>query len=316
MNKNRQLTDSGCHTKNSKMFSVRCFIAGRMTAEMGEACDKVSVRREIISENVINRIKAVKEEILDLGDYDCIRYIFHGLEGVKHMRSHLSVMFQLRMYTISRVIAENRREGLPGGRRRLLSREQEDEILEYARDCQRAGRCLTLAQATHWVNFTLLEGQPPVSNSFISSNDYLLENLRAGVPQEVEALRVEASTFENFQNFFQRLEGCYSRHDYDPDMIINVDESTTHAGKVHRSTKVLYDPDLNIRPISSGETKEEHVTLCLGISASGKRLEPHFIVKNKNVTVEATLRNEYFDCGSYSLSYSPNGWQSKVRKRY
>jgi hypothetical protein len=71
-----------------------------------------------------------------------------------------------------------------------------------------------------------------------------------------------------------------------PDLIVNVDETAVHA--------------------------KEHVTLFCGVSASGRRTNPVFIIKIKTVTAEAALLGSRFNYGEYGLQYSPNGWQDTV----
>jgi hypothetical protein len=75
---------------------------------------------------------------------------------------------------------------------------------------------------------------------------------------------------------------------------------------------VLYDPNIKVDPMVAIEGKKEHITLCCGIAVSGKRTIPSFIIKNKTVSVEQSLKFSTFDHGSYLLQYSPNGWQDTV----
>jgi hypothetical protein len=140
-----------------------------------------------------------------------------------------------------------------------------------------------------------------------------MSKLSVAVPRPVEMLRIEACTYENFKDFFDRLKMVYESHDeYDLDLIINVDETTTHAEKSKRTTRVLFDPEIYAVPIAKIESKIEHVTMCCAISASGKALVPVFIIKNKNITAEACLIGCEFDCGDYAVASSPNGWQDSV----
>ena len=66
----------------------------------------------------------------------------------------------------------------------------------------------------------------------------------------VEDLRIEACYYENFVQFFNKLTEMTSAYEYDKDLIINVDETTTSADKTKRTTKVLYDPSIDIRPMA------------------------------------------------------------------
>jgi hypothetical protein len=136
--------------------------------------------------------------------------------------------------------------------------------------------------------------------------------LSVAVPRPVEQLRIEACTYENFKAFFERLKAVYDSHEYDTDLIINVDETTTHAEKSKRTTRVLFDKNIYEVPIAAIENKVEHVTMCCAISASGNGLVPVFIVKNKTITTEGCLTGCQFDCGDYGIASSPNGWQDSV----
>jgi len=131
-------------------------------------------------------------------------------------------------------------------------------------------------------------------------------------PQDIEALKIEACTYETFVNFFNQWNSALQDQEYVPDLIINVDETTSIAERKKKTTKVLFDPSIGIRPVTAFESKVEHVTMCCGISASGNHTIPTFIIKNKTVGAEDELRFEYFDHGNYALQYSYNGWQETV----
>lgn len=65
--------------------------------------------------------------------------------------------------------------------------------------------------------------------------------------------------------------------------------------------------------MASVPSKQEHITLCCAIAASGKSLIPTFIIKNKTISVEDTLQGPQFACGDYAIASSANGWQDSVR---
>lgn len=139
-----------------------------------------------------------------------------------------------------------------------------------------------------------------------------MDALKLVAPQNVEQIRVEATTYPNLMLFFDQLEELCAQNAFDADLIINMDETTTNAEKAKFTTRVLYDPSLNISPVTTYGGKLEHTTLVSGITASGKSLTPMFIIRNKTVSSEAALRGPEFDCGEYTLAYSPNGWQDSV----
>jgi len=52
--------------------------------------------------------------------------------------------------------------------------------------------------------------------------------------------------------------------------------------------------------------------LTCAVSASGNRLDPVYIIKNKSVTAELSMYGEHFDYGLYGVQHSPSGWQDTV----
>lgn len=139
--------------------------------------------------------------------------------------------------------------------------------------------------------------------------------LRSGSPQSVEAARIEACFYGNFVNFFEIWEMSLNEFTYDPDLILNMDETTANAEKCKKTTKVLYDPTMQIRPMATVSGKMEHVTLIEAISVSGNAVVPTFIIKNKTILFEDELLGPDFDCGDYAIGSSPNGWQDSVSER-
>lgn len=99
---------------------------------------------------------------------------------------------------------------------------------------------------------------------------------------------------------------------FDTDLIVNMDETTTNAEKTKKAPKVLYEPGIGMDPVTMYGGKTEQVTMISAVTASGKRLIPVFIIKNKTVTTEVGLRFHSFNCGEYLIGSSPNGWQDNV----
>jgi hypothetical protein len=87
-------------------------------------------------------------------------------------------------------------------------------------------------------------------------------------------------------------------------LIVNVDETAVHAKMTRASLQVLCAQEA----VTRAEETIEHFTLCCGVSASGRRTKPVFIIKNKFVTAEAALLGSRFNFGDYGLQYKPNGW--------
>ncbi len=229
------------------MFHVRAFICERLTQQFIDTSWSVGVNSNLLKDQLIERIKVVKALNEDESDYDSIRRIFEELKDENYIKSHLAVLFMKPLTTISQVISDPKRGTGQVGRKRSLTRQQEDEIISYVQNCQRSGHCVTFAQVTNWVNEDLLDGDEKVSQKYVCKNNYIMNILKTAVPQPVEELRIEACYYQNFRDFFNRLEMEVRLYNYDPDLIINVDETTTNAEKSKRSTHVLYDPTINIR---------------------------------------------------------------------
>jgi hypothetical protein len=250
--------------------------------------------------------------LLSDNDNDVIRAAYDEFHDEKNMKSHLAAVFDVSLSWVCKKLS-NPTRGVRGrtGRPAVLAEFELDRVIEHILEQQRSCACVSIRELTDWINNTLLDGDiRKVSLTFVSNNKRLKDKFHLVSPQIVEYLRVEACNCDNFDEFFDRLRRRYSRH-FDPDFIINVDETSTTALKTKRSTKVLYDPDLNLRPISLGETKEEHVTLTCAVSASGRLLCPCFIIKNQSVSGEADLHTPLFPCGPYMLQYT-NGWHTSV----
>ncbi len=267
---------------------------------------------ELMSENFIDEIKQANNALGDVAEADRIRVLCNQFRERDYTKSHLAVLFMKDFSLISRILRDPNAGRGVSGRPRALTRDQEDQIIEYVRSCQISGHCVTLPQITEWTNRVLENTRTTVSRKFISMNNYIMGALDIAAPQHVEDLRIEACYYENFVLFFNRLRAMHEAYNYLPDLIINVGETTTNAEKCKRTTKVLFDPTIDVRPMATIAPKAEHITLCCAAAASGKHLRPVFIIKNWNVTVEDEAVGLQFDCGNYGLCWSPNGWQDAV----
>ena len=129
----------------------------------------------------------------------------------------------------------------------------------------------------------------------------------SSVPQSVEELRLQACSYENLAAFFAQLKDVYDSHQYDADLVVNVDVAATNSRKRKRNAGDSFDSTTK-KAAKSGD----QISLCCGVSASGKPLMPVFIMNRKYVTVECEINTSIFDCGSYGLAYSPSGWDNSV----
>jgi hypothetical protein len=297
------------------MLNIRAFVGGRMTAEMQEACLFSKVNSDIIDGDLFDHLRASAEALQPMDENGLIRRLSIDNQEKSCLKSHLAVLFRKKFSTLSKILSDPDHGTRSVGRPRLLTQEQEAEVVTYIRACQLSGHAATFREATTFINDVLLENSTvKVSDRFVSKNTAIMKDLDVATPQLVEELRVQACNYENLKEFYERLQVALSATTYDLDLIINVDETSTHAEKTKKSLKVLFDPELNMRPITTYEGLKQHVTLSCGISASGKRTLPCFIIKNKTVTVEQALKTTSFDHGNYALQYSINGWQDKVSK--
>lgn len=293
-------------------MNVRYFIGDRPSAELVNKCITLNVNVDLMNQQTFEAIKTSYDVHKLLPEYDAIKAVHNDLKDHNFIKSHLCVFFQKQLSLLCKIILGRILGRRHTGRPRLLDRQQEDAIINYIRNCQCNGHCVTISQCTRYVNEYLLDGAMKISPKFIQNNNYIMGTLELGSPQIVEELRIAACYYDNFVPFFDRLSAIMSAYAYDMDLIINVDETTCNAEKSKQATKVLFDPSLNIRPMATYEGKVEHVTLCCAITASGKSLMPVFIIKNKNVTLEDCIVGPLSDCGDYGIASSPNGWQDTV----
>jgi hypothetical protein len=173
------------------------------------------------------------------------------------------VAFRRNKSLISKVIRDPAYGTRPKGRPRALTTHEETEVIEHVRACQMSAHAATFADVTRFINETLLEDtEEKVSHRFVSMNKTIMSLFRVATSQLVEDIRIEATKYEAFVDFFGRLRAVFESCTYDPDLIINCDETSTHAEKSKKTFEVLYDPELNMRPITNYEGMKEHVTLC------------------------------------------------------
>jgi hypothetical protein len=98
----------------------------------------------------------------------------------------------------------------------------------------------------------------------------------------------------------------------DPDLIINFDETSIGAKEKKTNPKVWIDLSIGPCPPRKKQEKKEHITLCCGVSASGKRLPPIFMLKNQSAAAEAALVGPEYDFGPYGLQHSAKAYQTAV----
>lgn len=298
------------------MIRNRVFINGQLTTDMQEACKRLKLNKNLINEGVCWELKSLDEDYWELDLYDRIRLISYLASHNQYVSTHLCLLYNMTSSQISKILNNPNKKKGRVGRPRKLSEEQEKLVIEYARQCQQRGHCLTHTQLNTWINQNIQKESNQASPRFAQNNRVIHEYLSVAKPQPVEELRIQCSYYENFKKFFDKLKLMMEKGEYDEDLIINVDETTCQATETRSTKYVLFDKNIDERPQIAITPKEEHITLCCGISASGKALMPTFIIKNKNVTVEDSIRGPRFDCGNYGLASSENGWQDSVNSLF
>jgi hypothetical protein len=295
------------------MWGSHTFLRGRLNAAAAERCASHGVNPDLIREELVDAILDFIESCSEEAENQLIRVVYDEFEDEKHIKSHIAAIFDVSLSWVCKLLHEPTRGTRENtGRPSILTDAEIDTIVEYIRDQQRACKCVSVREATSYINNTFLDGDVrKVSPSYLWKNKKVKDTFQLVSPQLVEYLRVQACTYQNFDHFFNRLTSRYAR-EFKPEFIVNVDETSTSVLRTKKAIKVLYDPDLDIQAIANGDTNEEHVTLTCAVSASGEMLRPCFIIKNQTVTGEADLHCPLFPCAPYLLQYSPNGWQSSV----
>ena len=90
------------------MFT-RAFLADRLTSEAKSACTNVGVNPEIMNSDLFQKIQDLARELDGIKKYDIIRRIYDTYSDKKYIKSHLSVVFQQKLPTISKVLSDRSR---------------------------------------------------------------------------------------------------------------------------------------------------------------------------------------------------------------
>lgn len=128
----------------------------------------------------------------------------------------------------------------------------------------------------------------------------------------MEKVRIDATEYKTFTSVFDELKALFTLHHFDPDLVINVDETGANAEEPGRNAKVLTSKKSKVQPMRAADDKKVHVTVTCAIAASGKCLRQVFIIKNKTTTIKGRLKNNSFDYGEYGIVHAPKGWQNEV----
>lgn len=283
------------------------------TAAFAEVCLRSRVSISHIDPIFLEEMRAAAVLQSDRPEYDIIRNISAQLHGRHRKSIHIQVLFQITSSLLAKILG-NPRYGSGEGRRHLLSREEEEAVVRHIQHCQRVHNPITVGEATKWINQELLKDGRFVSDGYLAKNHNIMRHFKRTAPRIVEQQRFEASIYSNVLPFFEVLVNAFMVTNYDPDLVINFDETGLGARETKVTTRVLYDESIGPCPQKAKPDKQEHVTLCCSVAASGKRLPPVYMLRNKTVSAEASLAGSHFDFGPYGFQYSNKGYQTTVSK--
>lgn len=282
------------------------------TEAFTDVCHQCRVSTIHIDPDLFEEMRTAALAHGDMSEYNIIRELATQYMGRNRRNLHIQVLFQISSSLLSKILG-NPRYGSGEGRRRVLTQEEEEMVVQHIQACQREHNPITVSQATTWINTILLTDGRSVSESYLCKNANIMRHFKRIAPSQVEAQRQEASIYSNVLPFFERLHHAFSYYKYDPDLVINFDETSAGAKELKKGGgRVLCDPTIGVHPQRSTQDKQEHVTLSCGVSASGKRMPPIYLLRNKTITSEFFLTRPYFDFGPYGFQYSPKGYQTKV----
>ncbi len=159
------VTDGAQHDSEERMevrgniaTPPRVFVGNRMTREWEQTCASLGINSNLINASLIDAINEEKSQHEDLDEFPLIRRVYQALKDKSYIKSNLAMIFKKTLSHLSHILHNSRRGANRVGRLRSLTIVQENEVVEYIRNCQRAGRCATFTQVTKWVNEELLYG--------------------------------------------------------------------------------------------------------------------------------------------------------------
>lgn len=300
----------------SRIFRSKIYLDDIMTTEFLYRCKSVKVPPKRLNKNTLDLIFQEIQNMANLNDFQMIYQINKNYPVLPNIKSHLAVIFGKTLTNISRITSHENYKSSKGGRPARFTPEIEMQIVDYVRERQMCGNCPTACDLTDWINQNYVStDEIPISNAWVMENKTINEHLQLILPKEVEKDRIDACDFEHFDAYFQRLELLRWAYPYDPDLIINMDETNNSSSKSKKKEKVFYDPKISVEPLVGTEKLTSHISVVCSIAASGEHLTPVFIIKNKTATHEADLYNPLFRVEDYGLVYSPEGWQNGVSSK-
>jgi hypothetical protein len=299
------------HKNNMEILHHKVSHSHGLTKQATDACWLAGVKVSSIDPCVLQNMRDVADQTASATPRHLVRALYDTFKEQRGCQQYLAVLFQTSRSKISKIVNDPDLGSRPMGRPPSMTRVEEDEVIRYVREEQIAGRCHKVSDIADWINKNLLLDGRIISERLVLHNRYIMGKLNTKCPQKVDQDRIAASVYTNFINFFAELQALMDQHSFQPDLILNMDETKISAGATKNAAEVLYDEELGM-PVSSHEPLEDHITFSCGVSASGMRLLPVFIVKNKSVNCEKILRGANFQYGDFGMQHSTKGWQDAV----
>lgn len=189
---------------------------------------------------------------------------------------------------------------------RRLSLEQEEVLIKWILDEERAGRAPPKWQLKSFAELILEEGgdHEPIGNNWV---DRFLErhgDIKTKIAHSLEAARAHATTYEAITAWFDIYTKLLREYNVDQWRLYNMDEHGFHEGGT-RSHKVVGTSETNCAIVTESDSST-WVSIIEAGSAAGRRLTPCVIFKGTD------LQGQWFPEGFPNWGYaaSPSGWSN------
>jgi DDE superfamily endonuclease/Tc5 transposase DNA-binding domain len=227
-------------------------------------------------------------------------------------REFTSIRATAAAFKVSRSTLQRRIDGTSTPRtahesQQLLSKTQEDLVVQWVLDCERVGYSITHAQLGQFARLLASStgGPPSIGHNWTHRFIQRHPNLRTKIGKKIDHLRFDNTAPALLQDWFNRLQIVLRENKIKPENIYNVDETGIALGVCHSST-IIGSTQTSVSLLKRAENRE-WVTIIETISATGRKLRPVVIFKGKLVqTSWFSLKN----VPDWLYTTSTNGWTS------